>query len=216
MNIFEITGDSRESKIMISDPAKPETVLVCKAKPGIWSCEASVEEKAEGSQIVKIVAEYSEEESKKAGVFVDYNTDYHKAMNMLLGNPKIEISEEAHNVDVNSCVIGIFDFRKFGDPRSVSSCDRLADTVVCEEDLFYSYCCDRALCEDRWGVLPNACVSTSREGKVVVKTFRKNSSTDNGIFKVEIDFVAEPIEEKIEDDSARMLAEMDAAEADAS
>ena len=200
-NIFEVSGGSRgDSKILISDPANPEKVLICKSKPGKWTCEAFVEEKVDGLQITKIVAEYSEDESKKAGVFVDYNTDYHKAMNMLMGSPKIEIAEQAFNVEVSSCVIGIFDLNNYNNPNSVSSCDRLYDSIICEENPFYSFCCDRALCEDRWGVIPYGCVSSSQEGKVVVRTFRKKASVDSGIFKVEIDFVAQPVAEPVEED----------------
>lgn len=212
-NIFEVSGGSRgNARILISDPANFENVLICKSKPGKWSCESFVEEKVDGPQIAKIVAEYSEDESKKAGVFVDYNTDYHKAMNMLMGSPKIEIEEQAFNVEVSSCIIGIFDINNYNNPQSVSSCDRFSDSIICEENPFYSFCCDRALCEDRWGVIPYGCVSSSQEGKVVVKTFRKKSSVDNGIFKVEIDFLAQPVPEPVEEDDSVSPAHSDEAD----
>lgn len=165
-NTFDVTSGT----LHIGDPVNVfgKSEFECffpKAKIGRWVCRVEAEEKVAGVVINKLIAEYSEEESERGGI-VDPDHDYHKAMTMLCGKDPGELKIETATIEANSGVAGIFDQKSYRNNKIVANVDRICDKIVCEDEPWYSICCDRVLSENRWGVIPQGCVSAAKDGMI--------------------------------------------------
>jgi hypothetical protein len=75
---------------------------------------------------------------------------------------KIEIDEQ---IGVDSGQAGVFDAKFYKDDKSVEGVERTGNhKPICEDEPFYSMCCDRTLSEQGWGTLPYGAVSSSGTG----------------------------------------------------
>ena len=72
--------------------------------------------------------------------------------------------EETFEVGVDSGQAGIFDLKHYKDDNSVAEVKRVHNESICEDEPFYSICCDRTLSETGAGVIPFGCVSSSGYG----------------------------------------------------
>lgn len=185
------TFDVLSGQIRISDPCykqRPDslaTVLLLKAKKGRWIVEAEKDEKVYEDVIAKIVAYYDEQQSKIAG-FDDGESDFNKVLAMMMAKNTDSIEEDKTYASVESGQIGIFDNKSYRDNNIVSNIERVSSKIVCEDEPWYSICCDRSLSEDRWGIVPNGCVSSSsKSGNVEVVT---HTNSYKEVVKIEINF----------------------------
>lgn len=71
-------------------------------------------------------------------------------------------------LDIVGCVdsgqFGYFDHKHYRDDDSVNDLSRESSELICENEPFYSFCCDRTLSNNRWGVLNYGVVSSSGYG----------------------------------------------------
>lgn len=154
-----------------------------KAKNGRWISSVELDEKVYQSMVCKLTVAYSAEESEMAG-FSDPEDDYRKAMAMILGTQD-KITTLAIEMTCESGLVGIFDSKSYQNDKVVANASRLSEKIICEDQPWYSICCDRVLTDDQWGVIPNGCVSHSPEG-VIYGTVSVNGVGE--VVKVEIDF----------------------------
>jgi len=68
------------------------------------------------------------------------------------------------DVGVDSGQAGIFDNIYYKDDNIVNGIERISDEIICEDDPWYSICCDRTLGEVGAGTIPYGCVSSSGFG----------------------------------------------------
>lgn len=183
--------------VVIKDENKIPNILNLKAKKGRWVAEVVKDERVYNEIITSIVAYYDESLSKSAGL-EDISTDFHKALSMMMAKDTAVFTTNEMLATVESGVIGIFDDKSYRDDRTASRANRLCEKIVCEDEPWYSICCDRVLSEDQWGVVPNGCVtSSSKDGDVRVVT---QTNSYGEVVKVEIDFQAK-VEETPSDSS---------------
>lgn len=178
MKTFTLNSGS----IRFGDPSIKDNKdsLVVRAKSGKWNCDIKKEENYKNFTIVKFSAEIEEE--------VD---DYAKAMSMILGRSETLIQEE-HLIKIDSGVAGFFDNNYFMIDHIMQEVERKTDIKICEENPFYSICCDRALSEEGWGEIPHGCVcSVSSDGIYKIKTFKNNSGN---VVKIVANLVPEKID----------------------
>jgi len=67
-------------------------------------------------------------------------------------------------IGVDSGQAGVFDAQFFKDDKSVTGVKRMHSNIICEDELWYSMCCDRTLSDKSWGVIPYGAVSSSGFG----------------------------------------------------
>jgi hypothetical protein len=194
MNTFDVTN----GKLHIGDPVYKKDSAEAKfflprAKNGRWVCIVEVDEKVFGNTINKLIVSYSEEESKAAGL-VDTSDDFHRAMSMICGKAPGELKSESASISAESGMAGIFDYKSYRNDKIVNNVTRLSDKIVCDDEPWYSICCDRVLSENHWGCIPNGCVSAAKDGVInVTAHFNMFGEAE----RVEIDF--EKANTKIED-----------------
>lgn len=106
-------------------------------------------------------------------------------------------SNPASTVESTICVdsgqAGIFDSNKFKDDDSVAGLSRVHNKIICENEPFYSICCDRTLSDKQWGTIPNGCVSSSGygDGCYPVSILKDNKGK---AIRVEINFIFDEVE----------------------
>lgn len=193
------TFDVYSGEVRITDPCytrgvhldadgKLVSILTLKAKKGRWVAEVEKDERVYQDIISKLVCYYDEQQSELAGLS-DMSSDFHKALAMMMAKDVEKVVENKTYVTVESGQVGIFDNKSFRDDKIASRATRVSDKIVCEDQPWYSICCDRVLSEDQWGSVPNGCVSSSaREGKVEVSTYTNASGE---LVKVEINFASQ-------------------------
>jgi len=98
------------------------------------------------------------------------------------------VSSDQDSICVDSGQAGIFDAKKFKDDDSVAKVSRVHDKSICEDEPWYSICCDRTLSDKQWGVIPNGCVSSSGfgDGCYPVSILKDDSGK---AVRVEINFI---------------------------
>jgi hypothetical protein len=79
---------------------------------------------------------------------------------------------------VDSGQFGYFDKVTYRDHNSVKDVKRVSEKVICEDEPFYSICCDRTLSEDGWGVIPGGVVSSSGWGDGEYTTYGLKSGNE--------------------------------------
>ena len=207
---MKTTFDVLSGQLHIGDPVHKRSTVDAKffrpkAKNGRWICRVEVDEKVYGISINKLIAEYSESESEGAGL-LDANDSYHKAMSMICGKAPNELKNESATINAESSMAGIFDYKSYRDDKVVSRVERISDRIVCEEEPWYSICCDRVLSENKWGIIPQGCVSSAKDGIInVTAHFNMFGEAE----RVEIDFekkneIAKEEEEEEDDDSSEL------------
>ena len=102
------------------------------------------------------------------------------------------------DIPVDSGQAGIFDLKYFKDDNVVRHIELLnKDEVICEEEPWYSLCCDRTLGEEKAGVVPFGAVSSSGYGDGCYSCFICKNK-DGKVIGVKIVFI-EDEDEKDED-----------------
>ena len=198
------TFDVYSGKIRISDPCygknvvisdgKVPNVQIFKAKKGRWVVSVVKDERVYSDIISSLVACYDESLSKSAGI-EDVSNDFHKALSMMMANQDKVFTTSEHSATVESGVLGIFDDKSYRDNKTATRATRFSDKIVCEDEPWYSICCDRVLSEDQWGVVPNGCVApSSKEGEVSVSV---QTNSYGEVVRVEVDFQAQ-VESEVE------------------
>lgn len=185
MNTFDV----KTGKLYIGDPVYKKNsadakFFLPKAKNGRWVCRVEEDEKVFGSIINKLIVSYSEEESRAAGI-VDANDDFHRAMSMLCGKAPDDLKVETASINAESGMAGIFDYKSYRNDKIVENTVRISNQVVCDDEPWYSICCDRVLSENKWGVIPQGCVSAAKDG--VINVTAKFNMFGEAEF-IEIDF----------------------------
>lgn len=190
------TFDVYSGNIRISDPCYTNSVafdaknniakiLTLKAKKGRWVAEVEKEERVVQDVVKTLVVYHDQKQSEIAGL-VDMDGDFNKTLAMMMGKDATQVTKIDQVVTIESGVVGIFDNKSYRDNKIASRTTRLSEKIVCEDEPWYSICCDRVLTEDQWGTIPNGCVSSSSvEGDVSITTYVNASSE---VVKVEINF----------------------------
>lgn len=162
--------------IRFGDPVHQDNqfAIILSAKTGDWKCEIKTEEKYNNISIVQMRAEIEDE-----------SDDYAKAMSMILGKSEV-LSKHEYVGKIESGVAGFFDNSKYMLDQIFREVERQSNVVVCEDQPFYSICCDRALSEEKWGEVPYGCVcSVPVEGFYKINAYSNNSGK---VVKIVADF----------------------------
>lgn len=174
MPVFKVNS----GEIRISDPCYDKDDYMCgvviPARSGEWVASAETENCGVwGERVVNLVAEYN-------GFFVG------------------GLTPTTHQICVDSGQAGIFDFRSYKNDNSVKDVKRVHDEIICENEPWYSICCDRTLSKKQWGVIPNGVISSSGygDGCYEVTCF---VDKDGLAARVEIVFISDDDEEDYED-----------------
>lgn len=165
--------------IAVADPSQKDLTssLVFLAKKGIWNCSVEYEETFNGKAISKLIVSNKDIDESDAAL----------AMSMLLGRESLFETTDG-SINVNSSQIGVFDAVYFRLDENVRNCKRISDKVICEEEPWYSICCDRSLSPEKWGVIPNGCVSyVPFDGNYKFTTFVNNSGV---VVKIELNLLS--------------------------
>lgn len=203
------TFDVYSGMIRVSDPVYTSSIafdangdiasiLTLKAKSGRWVAEVEKDEKVYQDAIEKLIVYYDEEQSKLGGIN-DLSGDFNKALAMMMAKDPELLLENKTFVTVESGQVGIFDNKSYRDNKTAKRATRISDKVVCEDEPWYSICCDRVLSEDQWGVVPNGCVTTSKQGRIEIITY---SNATGEVVKIEINFNSAVVEDREEEDDS--------------
>lgn len=173
MPVFTINS----GKIRVSDPCydKDDYLggVVLDAKNGEWVASIDMDDVGSGwgERITKLTAEYN-------------------------GPVKI-VGNHCASIGVDSGQAGVFDFDSYKDNNLVKGVTRVHEETICEDEPWYSICCDRTLSKHQWGVIPNGVVSTSGygDGWYNVDCFLDKNGD---VVRVEIIFIGD--EDKCEDE----------------
>lgn len=165
-------------KIRISDPCYDRDDaglgVTIKAKNGKWNAFANHEDLGSwGERISTLTAEHSE-----PGKFVGCKVD---------------------TICVDSGQAGIFDYNHFKDDSNVKGVKRIHNKTICDDEPWYSICCDRTLSKTQWGVIPNGVVSSSGLGDGCYEV-TSYINEEGVVSKVEILFLTDEQEEEHEDE----------------
>ena len=107
--------------------------------------------------------------------------------------------ESTAGVDSGQC--GVFDDKYFRCDSQVYGLTREHDKIICDDEPFYSFCCDRTLGEKQAGVLPYGAVSSSGYGDGSYKVVSVTNE-DELVTAVLIDYlgVNSPCREEYDDE----------------
>ena len=183
LGAFEITS----GKAHISDPCYE----LC-----TW-CAGTIEPVKNGVWHSYVVRIDKDDWGIRCAMLVAYNTENGK-----VNHEDSRFEKQWFKVDVDSGQAGIFDAEHFKDDESVKGCSRVSDSPpICEEEPFYSICCDRTcdrtLSDIGAGVIPYGVVSSSGCGDGSYDCYAIRDD-DNEIIAICIDFGLlheEPVDE---------------------
>ena len=97
-------------------------------------------------------------------------------------------------IGVDSGQAGVFDAKYYKIDDSVKGVERIHDEILCEDEPFYSMCCDRSLSAIQGGTIPYGAISSSGYGDGGYEAFI--SKDKNGkIIAICIEFISEEIED---------------------
>lgn len=161
---FEVVSGS----LIVSDPCYDTDEILnleIPAKNGIWVAHADIGElNVWGKRVFGLTAEYTGVSKK--------------------------VRSRTSDISVDSGQAGIFDSSNYKNKKISKNVERLCETTICENDPWYSLCCDRTLHKDMWGTIPYGVVSSSGLGdghyEVVYYVNNKNLAV-----RVEIIFISE-------------------------
>ena len=141
----------KSGKMVLSDPCYDLGAwcqgVIDNVKNGEWVADAQ-DTIAFGGRIVRLTAYH-----------IDYPTS----------SDDIQFDGELMDFDggVDSGQFGYFDFSEYRNDKSIIGVERIAEPsqiIICEDEPFYSICCDRTLSNDMWGVIPFGVISSSGIG----------------------------------------------------
>lgn len=91
-------------------------------------------------------------------------------------------------IGVDSGQVGVFDPEFYKDDKSVENVKRIGESdPICEEDPFYSICCDRTLNSKHGGVIPYGALSSSGCGDGTYDCWYKKDG-DGVVVGIAVDF----------------------------
>ena len=93
------------------------------------------------------------------------------------------------DISVDSGQAGIFDEKYYKRDDVVIGLERVHDEIICEDDPWYSFNCDRTLAKKSAGVIPYGAVSSSGYGDGRYGVFVMRDEIDHEVVAVLIDFV---------------------------
>jgi hypothetical protein len=125
----------------------------------VW-CSGQVEKVMKGDWS-SVVVKSDEDEW---GVRCAFLIASHYTVPIMPSHDDIDWVEEKFEVGVDSGQAGIFDLTNYRDDDSVAGVKRVHTETLCEDEPFYSICCDRTLSAMSAGVIPFGCVSSSGFG----------------------------------------------------
>jgi hypothetical protein len=164
MPIFNV----KSGKIRISDPCYDKDDLlggiIIPAKNGEWVASAEVKNTSWDERVISLTAEFN--------------------------GPFLRLHREEESISVDSGQAGIFDLNSYKNDSCVKDVERVHNQTICEDEPWYSICCDRTLSKFQWGVIPNGVVSSSGygDGTYEVSYF---VDKDGNAVRIEIDFIEE-------------------------
>jgi hypothetical protein len=191
---MEKTFEIKSGKVVLSDPCYDFGTwcqgVIDNVKNGNWYAEADTQSfgqmnrSSRGHRIAKITA-------------------YHE--NFPTSSENIQNEGELLDFDggVDSGQFGYFDIESYRNDDSVQDLKYESDnseSIICEDEPFYSHCCNRTLGKEGWGVLPFGVVSSSGYGDGSYTTYGiKNDKGEYvGFTTIFIDF--DDDEEEYDDD----------------
>jgi hypothetical protein len=179
LGAFEITcGEAR-----ISDPCY---------ELGTW-CAGTIMPVKNGVWHSYVVRSDENDWGIRCAMLVAYNTETGK-----VHQEDHRFEKQRFEVGVDSGQAGIFDAKHFKDDESVKGCERTGNEhPICEDEPFYSICCDRTLSDIGAGVIPYGVVSSSGYGDGGYDCYAIRDD-DNEIIAICIDFGLlheEPVDE---------------------
>jgi hypothetical protein len=153
----------KSGKIVLSDPCYELGTwcqgVIDKVKNGVWMAEI-VDTIDGGGRISRLIA---------------YHIDFPTTTDNITDDGELLPFDGG----VDSGQFGYFDFDEYRKDESVIGVKRIADDsqqIICEDEPFYSICCDRTLSNDMWGVIPFGVISSSGYGDGSYPTYGiKNS-----------------------------------------
>jgi hypothetical protein len=174
---FEI----KSGKIVLSDPCYDLGTwcqgVIDKVKNGVWVSE--IEESSDG----------------RISMLLSYHKDNHASFEYVM--------EDGDLLNFDGGVdSGHFDYDGYRDDESMKNVARIADKDqmrICEDEPFYSMCCDRTLSFDMWGVLPQGVVSSSGYGDGSYPTY--GIKNDDGEYVAFLTIFIDPREDELDDDT---------------
>jgi len=169
---FDITsGEAR-----ISDPCY---------KVDEW-CAGTIDKVKYGKWDAYVIKSDEGEWGNRCAVLIAVHEDY----TIDADDPNFETADI--DVGVDSGQAGIFDLSFFKDDESVADTKRIASDAgrICEDEPWYSICCDRTLSEVGAGVIPFGCVSSSGygDGSYECSVVRDTHSPECEVVAIKIDF----------------------------
>lgn len=145
MKQFEI----KSGKLVLSDPCYDL---------GTW-CQGIVDGVKKGKWVGDV--EYIDSFGHRVAKLWAYHEDYPMSGDDIKGYG--EILEFTGGVD--SGQFGYFDHEEYRNDNIVQGVERVTpDDVICDDEPWYSICCDRTLSKDKWGEIPFGIVSSSGYG----------------------------------------------------
>jgi hypothetical protein len=121
---------------------------------------------------------------------------YHKKHGLY----KVGLKLADFEVAVDSGQAGVFDSESYRNDETVKDwpeSDRLYEDVICPEEPWYSWCCDRTCSEDQAGAVPNGVVSSTAWGDGCYKC--EIAKEEDVVVAVSIDFYYEDEDDNDDD-----------------
>jgi hypothetical protein len=148
-NKFEI----KSGKAVLSDPCY---------ELGTW-CQGVVDKVKNGEWRADVFYTPEGRWGNRVAALISYHKDYPTTTNDIQADGKLLDFDGG----VDSGQFGYFDFDGYRKDDSIIGVARLCPNhgdIICEDEPWYSMCCDRTINDDSWGVLPLGVVSSSGYG----------------------------------------------------
>ena len=176
MNTFQIEGN----RVVVSDPCY---------KRGTW-CQGIVENPKKGTWEGSVTKFDDGEWGTRITQLICCHEDFSPlAISPLSILPFEHWQKLPFDVGVDSGQAGVFDDEYYQNDESVKDCTRKSENVVCEDEPWYSICCDRTLGKEGFGTVPHGFVSTSGYGDGVYTAYCLKK--DDEVIAVKIVFISD-------------------------
>lgn len=146
---FEI----KSGKVVLSDPCY---------ELGIW-CQGVIDKVKNGEWIGKAEHLDAGDWGQRVAVLFAYHKNYPTTSDDIISDGELLPFEGG----VDSGQFGYFDFEGYRNDDSIKNVARICtnpEHIICEDEPWYSICCDRTIQGDSWGVIPLGVVSSSGYG----------------------------------------------------
>ena len=142
-NKFEI----KSGKVVLSDPCYDL---------GTW-CQGVVNNVKNGEWLAD--AEHVDSFGNRVAVLISYHKDYPATPDDIMDGELLPFDG-----GVDSGQFGHFDYDGYREDETVQGVERISEDIICEDEPWYSICCDRTMSNDGFGVIPLGVVSSSGYG----------------------------------------------------